>query len=398
MRIAILTMNDAATRAGETAPAHLRVGPLTIARHQLALMLVLGCERIICLSQRFDADLVALQHVAEAGQASFHVLTGHRGLPALITANDEVFALAEGLLPWPELARSLLDHAPVVLAQPIEIGLAAGFERLDINHTAAGAFRAPGRLVERMAELSADCDVFSGLQRIALQAGVPMVELPADASETGRWALVRDEAGAQAIEAGWIRLHTASATRTPSLMIARRLVRMGGAALLHAGSGSVAVTIAAVVLLALALVAAWFGLSMPALVLVAGGAALLAVAHLFGTVERAARLLPVPRVPPGALGDGVIDLALALVIMWGTPTLGGTWAPGRLFAPLVLLGATRLVARTMQRPWAPLVADRVTLAVLLALAAIPGWLGGAVDVLALAAIVAGLFASLPASG
>jgi len=104
-------------------------------------------------------------------------------------------------------------------------------------------------------------------------------------------------------------------------------------------------------------------------------------------------LLPPPRMPAGVLANGVIDAVLVLVITWGTVPTGAPWAPGRLFAPLVLLGASRLVARTVQRRWGPLLADRVALAAVLALTAIPGWLGGAVAVLGLAVIAAGLFAT-----
>ena len=154
-------MIEPARTVGEPARAHLRVGGVSLARHQLGVVLALGCQRIICIATSLDPELVALQHVAEDGGASFHCISAPMALLGLVSAGDELIALGEGLLAWPDLAIGQLDTASVVLVQPIEVGLAAGFERLDINHAAAGAMRIPGRLVERLAELPADCDIFS---------------------------------------------------------------------------------------------------------------------------------------------------------------------------------------------------------------------------------------------
>ena len=158
MRVAFIFATEPTGHAGDAASlaalgqprARLRIGGATLARHQLGMALALGCERVICVAPVLDAHLVSLQHVAEARAARFHVVTGARGLISLVSAADEVIALADGLLAWPDMAIPLLDAGVGVLVQPIEAGLAAGFERIDLNHASAGAMRVPGLLVERV--------------------------------------------------------------------------------------------------------------------------------------------------------------------------------------------------------------------------------------------------------
>ena len=76
--------------------AFLHVGGLTLARQQLGLALALGCERIACVARGLTPEMLALQHAAEKAGAQFHVITGPRALSGLVTATDEVLALAEG--------------------------------------------------------------------------------------------------------------------------------------------------------------------------------------------------------------------------------------------------------------------------------------------------------------
>ena len=152
LRVAVISAIESDGHAGIASRAALRVGGMSLARHQLGLVLALGAERVVCITPVFDAAMIALQHEAEAGGARFHVVSGARGLVGLISAADEVIAIADGLLPWPSLAIMLVEAGQSVLVQPIEAGLNAGFERLDINHASAGAIRVPGNLVERLAE------------------------------------------------------------------------------------------------------------------------------------------------------------------------------------------------------------------------------------------------------
>jgi hypothetical protein len=372
--------------------AQLDVGGVTLAHYQLGIALALGCERVICVAQALDADLLALQQQAQGSGARFHVVPGPRGMLGLVAAQDELIGLADGLLASPEVAVGLLGGGAAVVVQPIEQGLVAGFERLDLNHAAAGAWTIPGRLVERLSEMPPDCDAFGTLQRIALQAGVAQKPLPAEA---GSWVLLRSEAEAHAAEAAWIRLQTEiDGHSAPALRLAQAAVRRLGPALLHAGSGRVAVASGGLALLLLALVAGWFALPLLGLLLAGLAWPVLIAAVLIGRVERQALRVPAPRLVRGPIYAALVDITLVLLLVWGVPIDAGTNLLWRGFAPLMLLGLARVLAQlapqSIGAAWARLLADRAILALLLAVAAGFGALGPATALLALALLAAAL--------
>ncbi|MFD1959660.1 hypothetical protein ACFSHP_12440 [Novosphingobium panipatense] len=151
----------------------------SVAQHQLGTVIALGCQRVICMARGMSPELAALQHDAEDAGLQFAVVTAANQLSGLVTAADELVVISEGLFADAAQTVSLLEgHAPVVLVQPVEGALAAGFERIDINRATAGVMRAPGSLVERLHELPIDVDAVSALTRIALQSGTTMREVP----------------------------------------------------------------------------------------------------------------------------------------------------------------------------------------------------------------------------
>ena len=92
----------------------------------------------------------ATGHLSQLAELTHHLAQlAHTLLAGLVSAADELIALEDGLLVPSEQAVTLLERGHGVLAQPIEQGLEAGFERLDLNHASAGAIRIPGRLVEQ---------------------------------------------------------------------------------------------------------------------------------------------------------------------------------------------------------------------------------------------------------
>jgi hypothetical protein len=378
--------------AGETVPrAFLRLGGATLAQHQLRLALATECQRIVCMARELGAELLALQHEAEDAGVHFHVVSGVRALSGLVTANDELLVLTEGLLVAPQEAMPLLDGGFSVLVQPIESGLAAGFERLDINHAAAGVLRIPGRLVEALGELPADCDVPAALTRIALQSGIAMREVPAAAREGVRWRLVRDEVEAQAAEGAWIRLHMGEGRATsPGVLLARLAVRALGPALLHAGSGSRNVAIAAGAILLMALGAGWLGSIAIGFLLCAAAWVLRRCAGLLARIERDSLNIPHASPLQARIVGTLLDVELVLLVVWGDPFVPWKTLLERVFPPLILLGLTRLLPRAFDRPWTAWLEDRALLSLLLAFAAAAGVLGEAVQVIALALALAGI--------
>ncbi|MDE2301535.1 MAG: hypothetical protein KGK11_03145 [Sphingomonadales bacterium] len=372
--------------------AHLRLGSATLVRYQLALALALGCERIVCLTGGGDAATAPLRAAAEAVGARLYAIAEPRGLIALVTATDELIAFADGLLARPQAMMALLEHGPAVVAQPIEAGLAAGFERLDLNHADAGAIRIPGRLVERLGELPADCDAFSSLQRIALQAAVAQRILPEATLASGAWRLVRSDAEAHAGEARWIEFETGDSGQANATQSAARLaVRRLGPALLHAGSGNRVVFAAAVVTAMIALVAGRFQWATPAFAMAALAWLLLCAAVMLARVERDSLQLPAPRLLRLVVYGWLMDALLALLVVQCRPTPVGQDLLERGFAPLVLLGLARLVARIEPPGAARWLEDRGLIALALAALALAGLLGGGVPVLALMILARGLF-------
>lgn len=371
--------------------AFLRVGGSTIARHQLTLALALDCQRVICIARDLSPDLIALQHAAEDAGVQFNVVPGARALLPLVTGNDELLVLTEGLLVEPRAALALLEGSHRVLVQPIETGLAAGFERLDINHAAAGAMRVPGRLVERLAELPGDCDVPSALTRIALQAGVPTVAVPAAMREGARWRLIRGEHEAHASEAGWIRLHMGDeSAATPGRLLARFGVRSLGPALLHAGSGSRIAASATIAVMLMALGAGWLRFGTAGILLCGLAWVLLLATSKLARVERDS-LDPRPMTVLRKQAVGwLIDAELILVIMWNSPARSGETLAEQAFAPVMLLCLVRLLPRALDRHWTGWVRDRLVLAMVLALAGTLGALGGATQLLAVLLALAGI--------
>lgn len=387
-------MLEPAGIAGALPRAFLRIGGLTVARQQLALALELKCERIICIAPRLTGELVELQHLAEAAKAQFNVIANARALVGLVTTVDEVFTIGDGLFVSIPEAAALLEEGQAILVQPIEQGLAAGFERIDLNHAGAAAMRLPGRLVERLAELPSDCDAASSLQRIALQAGVRQRAIPAPGLDGLFWTLVRSEDEAHALEPLWVRQRTRDeGALSPSRGLALLAVRSFGPAMLHAGSGALALVIAAAVMALLALGAGWFNFLTLGLGLVAVGWLLRECAVLLSRIETEASHLRKgldSKELYGWLCDGLIVVLAA----WGSQMHGDQHFIDRLFPPFMLVALLRILPRLFAPRWTGWFGDRALLALGLGGAIAFGAGSLAVHVAAALAGLAGILASL----
>ena len=289
----------------------------------------------------------------------------HRVFFGATPGRDELIVLADGLFSSTAEAVDLLSAGQTVLVQPIEQGLAAGFERIDLNHAAAGAIRIPGRLVEQIATLPADCDPLSALQRIALQAGVRQRPIPLPGQDGLFWTLVRSDAEAHTIEPLWIRQRTRDTVPLgPARGLALLAVRSFGPTLLHAGTGARALVSAAVVLALLALGAGWFGLPVLGLGLIALGWVLRESAALLARIEHDAA--PRPRGIDSLAAYGwAIDIVIVLLMGWGAvPELGYSWLD-RMFPPFMLVAQLRIVAAIHDGRWGAWLTDRSMLSVAL---------------------------------
>ncbi len=383
LRVAVLSMLASAGEAEGSPRAFLRIGPASLARFQLSLALALECQRIVCIARGLSPELLDLQAVAERAGARFHTIADPRALAGLVTANDEVVVVADGLLAPVASALALLEGRHCVVVQGVDSGIAAGFERIDLNHASAGLMRIPGRLIERLQELPADCDAASALTRIALQAGIEQRPLPNEARDGLRWKLIRNDAEAHAAEAGWIGLHLdGDEPHSPGTALARIAVRSFGPAILHAGSGGNIVVLCAVALAILGLGIGWAGFPATALVLCALAWITRRAAAQLHAIERESLALASARWPRVKLFEWALDLAMIAIMVWnaGPFPMSSLWQRG--FAPLMLLCLVRLLPRITDRGWSVWLADRALLALVLAIAAGLGHLSQALPLLA----------------
>ncbi|WP_404481142.1 hypothetical protein [Novosphingobium sp. BL-52-GroH] len=357
--------------AGQPFPrAFLRVAGASVAQHQLGMALALDCQRVICMARGTSPDLIALQHDAEAAGLQFTIATGPGQLAGLVTAGDELIVISEGLFADPAQAVALFEgRAPLVLVQPVEGALAAGFERIDINRASAGLMRVPGQMVERLHELPADCDVISSLTRIALQTGISMREVPAAARSGSGWRMIRSEAEAYALEDEWLRSRFGEGScSSPGRAVARFGVLSFGSSLLHAGNASNVVSAAVLAAIAIAAVLGWFGLVWGGFVFVAIAWLLVESSRLLRAAERHALGQPSPAIPRADVLVWLVDLAFAFLILLDMPRFPGEPVIAWLCTPAILMMLLVLLPRIAGGTIAGWVADRALLGLVLALA------------------------------
>lgn len=390
LRVALLTVLEPVAADGGQPRALLPVSGASVARHQLALALAMEAQRILCIARVLTPGLIALQHQAERAGARFQVVTGAHQVAAMVTANDDLLVIADGLLVDPAEAAALMSPSHAVVVQPVETGLQLGFERIDINSASAGLMRIPGRLAQRLAELPGDCDTVSALLRIALQAGVPQLPVPAAQRDGPGWKLVRDEHEAHVLELRWIdRLLGRGNGLAPGFAIARQLVRSFGGALLQAGSRETALAAISGLLLALSMALGWFGHAGAAFALMAFAWLGRRTATLVGMIARQAAGELNPAVSRGKVFGVLLDAALVVVVAW-QGAVGLPWWE-QAFAPAVLVGSLRAFRRFFGPALQPWLDDRFLLCLALALVAALDLLVPAVMLLGLGAIAAGVF-------
>ena len=391
MRIALITVGEG---AGDAAAPGLLAGR-TLARHQLDFALALGCQKVVLFGHGASAEAIALRHAAEAAGAQVQVVRGVRDLPAAVRGDDHLLVLAHGLLTDSPAAFEQLKKGDGVLVLPAEAGWSAGFERLDLAAAWGGAMVLPGRLAAGLDQLPEDAEPVAGLLRIARQGGVPERPLPEAELAEGRWQIVRTAESARAIEPAWLRRRLAAASPfRPTTWLAQWLVRRLAAPWVGSRRASAGLVAGAVLVLAAAVVAVWFGQAVlafaalvpAALAIEAGDALRLLGRSIFSAETKPSRL------------------SLILHLMWdgALVTLGVLAIDGsrahRLFAPLVMAGLLHLPPPPPETGWRALAADRGILAALLALAAAFGLTEGGFMVLALALIALRLAPNLGKRG
>lgn len=373
--------------------AFLRLGGATLAHHQLVVALAAGCERIACIARAFTPELTALQHEAERAGAKFHMISGARGLSGLVTASDELLVIGEGLVAAMPDALAMLGETPAILVLPAETAVPQGFERIDINHAAAGLMLLPGRLVERLNDLPADAEPASALLRIGLQAGIAQRAVAEPAISAGHWLMVRDEEAAHAAELDWMQRHTAVQAKTPGVGLATLIVRSFGAALLHGGSGGRWLALASYVLLAIAGGAGWYGWSATALGICAPAWLLHRSASIIERIQSEALGRRMGLLASELPFNWLFDTVIGGLLLFATPYIPGESIWQRSIAPFMLFGMLCLFSRALPGRWTPWLGDRLLLALLLCGLALASLLAPGVPALAALLLLGGIYAT-----
>lgn len=70
MRVVVLSLIEATGAEPGGLRGYLPIGGRSLLRHQIGLALSLGARRIVVMAEGISGELVALQHVAEAGGRS----------------------------------------------------------------------------------------------------------------------------------------------------------------------------------------------------------------------------------------------------------------------------------------------------------------------------------------
>lgn len=368
----------------------------TVLSRQVDLLRALGCERILCLCDRVDAEVLGVQQAVESSGGTFQALRGFLHLPALVRGDDELVILADGLLPDPALIADLFAHstpprfvAALAATNPLVAQDPDDFERIDAERHWAGVLAMRGAPVQHLADFPPDADAVSLLLRLALQAGTPCRMVTEDRAAPSAWLLAADET-ALAVQEDALIMRAAGAVdwRRPSQaaarLIGRQLVPRGLA------RGPLFALAGALVLMLGGVTASRFGAAVSGLTLAAGGVLAAALADVLANMRR--ELLG-DGLSPRALGwTGWAVDGLAALTLWLALTSAPLSEPLSVLGP-VAVGLARVASRTV--PALAFPADRMVLLAVLALGAGLGVLPLFVAVSALALLGGLLLRGMP---
>lgn len=373
MRVAVLSLIEAAGDDPDALRGSLLIGGRSLLRHQIGFALSIGCKRIVLMAEGISGELVALQHVVEAGAAQFHVVATARALVPLIQPEDDVFVLGDGLLAMPAGLRDMLDAGPVLLTFPEESAVPHGFERIDINSAFAAAMRFPGRIAAALADLPPEWNTQSALLRLAVQSRIPQRSVPSALLDDGRWRIVRNEADAHQAERQWLRWHTDQAgigAGSPGEVAAVAVVRRFGPALLHAGTRPALIGLAAGLVGLLGGGLGWLGSYATGFALLGLCWLIEHVASLLGRVERDSLLASGFARRSVEAFHMLIDTGFVVLATWRSQLPALPWGL-RAFAPILLVCALRLLPVALpDSRWARWCEDRLLVGLCLALASV----------------------------
>ncbi|MFN2100599.1 hypothetical protein [Altererythrobacter sp. MF3-039] len=183
----------------------LRFAGKSVAERQIDASIRFGCERIVCLVDGIDSDVIDLQECAKDGGAKFHAVSGCMALLGQVSGTDELLVFGDGVLPEFSVLEDRLGDKPGVLVIPAERAVEEGYERVDAEWAWAGVLRARGSIVEGLAQLPPDSDPISALLRLSLQRGTRVIPLDGAKAMRSGWLLAKSEQQVSEYEGEFLR-------------------------------------------------------------------------------------------------------------------------------------------------------------------------------------------------
>lgn len=185
----------------------LRFAGQSVAERQIDLALRLGAERIICLVDGIDSDVLDLQETARTGGARFNAVSGALSLLGQVSTSDEILVFGDGILPDASTVEKRLGKRSGVLVVPAEGAVDEGYERIDGEWAWAGVLRASGATVEGLAQLPPDSDPASALLRLSLQRGTRVIPIDGAKARRAGWLLATNERQVAEYEHEFLKRH-----------------------------------------------------------------------------------------------------------------------------------------------------------------------------------------------
>lgn len=345
-----------------------RLGGRSLIEWQVDMARDLGAERIICLAESDSEPLQALRRRVEGQGLEFHLVRGPLPLVSLLSADQELVVIADGLVVDRKRLYAAMGQRRGVAAFPAPAGLAAGFERIDAEHAWGGILVARARIAEQLAEMPPDSNTISVLLRLALQSGAKLIALDDAPLSTGEWLLVENRESLDRREnalldlgierAGWAAPGTAMGQRIARWLAPGALARGPEIALSLGGLA-----------LACALAMAHFAWPLAALGALVAALVLLRTGEALSSLR--VRLSGEGR-PDGAGRWAHYALDLGLWAVLALPLEEAGTAAGRMFLPTMLIGLLWLGESLAPPRWRGLWRDRLPVLVVLLPTA---WLG-----------------------
>lgn len=365
MRTALLSTLEL---TDEGAPrAYELLGGKPLIAWQIDLMRSLGCDRIICIARSGDEKMQEIRSLVEESDLEFQSVSGPLPLVGLISADQELLVMADGLIVDREALPDTFGSGRSVLTLPDDVGITAGFERIDSEHAWGGLLLARGSVAAHLADMPPDSDTVSLLLRLALQSGAQLTPVDPDALKGGEWMLVRNSASLEGREQALLdRSVEKSNWSAPSIALGQRIARALAPDGLARGPLIASAIGTALGLGALAL--SYFDARAAALVTLGIGAFALFTgislanlkARLFGASVHMNRTFRVRL---------LIDVLLVAVL---SLPFGLSVAPRALFLPVLFVFVLRLAERLGPDHVNSSFGDRAVIAILLA---VPAWFG-----------------------